>query len=264
MRKAGFRGRIIGVSSPRTTEEALRLGVIDEALPIEEAAPRSDLIYLAQPISRILRILETLDEHLKPGSLVTDAGSTKRAIAAAARARIRRAEFLGGHPMAGKESRGVGAGEAELFAGRPYVLTPKDGKLSELGESFRDWVVRIGARPLTMTPARHDRLVALVSHLPQLSSTALAATLDADADREWFPQVAGPGLLDNTRLALSAYEIWSDIIATNGDEIERALDIYIRRLAALRESLSGGGLEREFSAGERMAAELRHRGAHGE
>src|SRR5581483_7055270 len=114
LRKAGFKGKIIGVSSPETVKVALERGVIDEAMPLRDAAGQSDLIYLAQPIERILATLDEIDPHVYPGTLITDAGSTKAAIVARAAKRVRRGRFIGGHPMAGKQTRGVSEAEAGL------------------------------------------------------------------------------------------------------------------------------------------------------
>ena len=114
LRKAGFKGRIVGVSSAATIDKAFALGVIDEALPLAEAAADADLVYLSQPISRIIETLGVLDTD----ALVTDAGSTKAVICETAR-KLKRGRFVGGHPMAGKESRGVEQADADLFRGRP-------------------------------------------------------------------------------------------------------------------------------------------------
>src|SRR5438270_3074666 len=125
LRKAGFSGRILGVSSPETLRRALDLHVIDEGVAAEAAARSADLIYLAQPILRIIDSLPQLEAAARPGALITDAGSTKKTIVDRASEVISRCQFLGGHPMAGRERRGVEAAEADLFRGRPYVLTPR-------------------------------------------------------------------------------------------------------------------------------------------
>ena len=125
LRKAGFGGRIIGVSSPRTIEAARKRGAIDEQASLGYAVPWADLVYLAQPISRIMSTIEDIGPHLREGALVTDAGSTKAEIVAQAGRFIRKAQFLGGPPMAGKEKRGVEEADPDLFAGRTYVLTPE-------------------------------------------------------------------------------------------------------------------------------------------
>lgn len=246
LRRAGFAGRIIGVSSPETVSKALAAGVIDEALPLNQAAGISDLVYLAQPIHRILETLDQLDEAVRPGALITDAGSTKAAIAARAAQKIRRARFIGGHPMAGKESRGVEGADAELFAGRPYVLTGRDPELES-------WVERIGARLVFLDAAEHDRLVAVASHVPQLASVVLANMIDAhDATR-----VAGPGAVDMTRLAMSSYDIWRDIFATNADSIDSALATYIERLEQVRAKIRSEEMATEFAQAALVARDLR-------
>src|SRR6202041_2915531 len=179
IRKAGFAGRIIGVSSDHTVRTALESHVIDEALPADVAAAQADLLYLAQPIHRIIDSLAELDVWVKPGALITDAGSTKKAIVDRASQVISRAQFLGGHPMAGRERRGVEAAEADLFQGRPYVLTPRSPAELETpaARDFQAWIPRIGSFPVILNAKDHDRTVAFTSHLPQLASSALAATL---------------------------------------------------------------------------------------
>ena len=247
LRKAGFAGKIIGVSSSETVLSALELGAIDEALTLEEAAAQSDLIYLAQPIERILKTLEVVDSHVREGTLITDAGSTKVAIMRRAAEKIRRGRFIGGHPMAGKEARGVAAADGELFCGRPYVLTSPDTEL-------QDWIERIGARVVILSAEEHDRLVALTSHLPQLISTALAASI-ADVPRA--VEVAGPAALDLTRLALSPYQIWRDIFATNSAPIDAVLGVFIGKLEELRTMLRRPEIEGEFDRAAEAAKLLR-------
>ncbi len=247
LREAGFTGRIIGVSSPATVEKALASGVIDAALPLSEAAAQADLIYLAQPIQQILETIGNVDRHARPGTLITDAGSTKAMICAHAAGNIQKARFVGGHPMAGKESRGIEAAEPGLFRGRPYVLTSRDTDLER-------WIEAIGARLVILDPVEHDRLVALVSHLPQLLSTALAGVI---AEQPGSEKVAGPAANDLTRLALSPYEIWRDIFATNAPLIEAALGTYIARLEALRVQLRSPEMGRVFEKAAASARELR-------
>jgi prephenate dehydrogenase len=227
--------------------EALIRGVIDEALPFERAAAESDLIYLAQPIRRILERIEAVDQHVRPGTLITDAGSTKAAIVERAAQRIKRGRFVGGHPMAGKESRGVAEAEADLFRGHPYVLTSADATLSH-------WIERMGARVLILAAEEHDRLVALTSHVPQLVSTALALAIAGEPGAE---RVAGPSAVGMTRLALSTYEIWGDIFATNAGPIDTALEAFIRKLEELRRKLGQPGIEREFEHAAAAARGLR-------
>lgn len=253
IRQAGFDGTITGVSSEPAIREALDLQIIDRAATLEAALPDADLIYLAQPIGRILHSLSVIDRHTKPGALITDAGSTKQAIVDEARRSIHTARFLGGHPLAGKETRGAASADANLFRDRPYVLTPSDP--AEIDPAFLQLLHSIGARPVVLGAAEHDRLVAASSHVPQLASTALAATLASH-----FPdaaQVAGPGLIDSTRLALSSYDLWRDIVSTNTIAIEEALTAYIQKLEHIRENLRTLQLKDEFAEGAKFAKSLR-------
>lgn len=258
LKKAGFAGRILGVSSPRTIGKALERGAIDEGATLEEAAACADLVYLAGPIRAILETIPRLDGLVRPGALVTDAGSTKRRICAAGLA-LRRAFFLGGHPMAGKEKRGVEEADAELFRGRPYLLTPSDPRDLDrpAARELIAWLERIGAEVRVLAPDAHDRIVALSSHLPQTVSTALAASLGARGDAAAIIGAAGPGLHDMTRLALSGWDIWQDILETNRDEIVRALGMFEDHLRALRERLSAGLPEEDFRRGAEFARRLR-------
>jgi prephenate dehydrogenase len=257
LKKAGFTGTIVGTSSEATLRTALARGVIDEAAPLADAARGADLIYLAQPIGRILDTLHHVDGFVNPGTLITDAGSTKSAIVAAARKHIRRGVFLGGHPMAGKEKRGVAEADADLFRGRTYVLTPHDPAALETSAAaeFLDWLKRIGALPVILNAEEHDRIVAFTSHLAQLASTALAATVAEHAGDHLA--VAGPGLADTTRLALSPFELWRDILATNSSAIELALTAYIIKLEHLRDNLRTREIESEFEIASALAATLR-------
>jgi prephenate dehydrogenase len=259
LRKAGFDGTILGASSDATLRAALARGVIDRGAPLEEAAHAADLIYLAQPIGRIIDTLHHLDSALRPGSLVTDAGSTKGAICALAAKAIRACQFLGGHPLAGKEKRGVAGAEADLFAGRTYVLTPESGSELETpaAREFLEWLRRMGARPLIIKPEDHDRVVAYTSHLAQLASTALAGTVAECLHTDNELDISGPGLADATRLALSSYDLWRDILATNAGAIDRALATYIQKLEQFRDNLRTRELQEEFEQAAWLAARLR-------
>ena len=259
LRKAGFEGGILGVSSPGAIRDALSVGAIDAGSPLEEAVPGADLVYLAQPIRRILSTLAQLDPLLKPGALVTDAGSTKAAMVAKARQHIQRAQFLGGHPLAGKEVRGASAADADLFRGCTYVVTPSEPPELETPAAveFLHWVERIGGRPVSLAPEVHDRIVAYTSHLPQLASTALAGLLARELQSSEEARVSGPGLRDATRLALSSYEIWGDILDTNTASIDRALTAYIKLLEEFRARLASGNLESDFKVAASLAGRVR-------
>ncbi len=263
LRKAGFGGRILGVSSTAALRDALARGAVDEGAPLREAAGAADLIYLAQPIARILDTLAALGPWVRDGALVTDAGSTKSEIVAAALRALRPGQFLGGHPMAGKEKRGAAEADADLFAGRIYAVTPERPEDLDGGAAreFLGWVKRIGAVSVVLAPEEHDRAVAYTSHLPQLLSTALATTL---ATRFGFdrPHVAGPALDDALRLAASSYDIWGDIVTTNRAAIDAALGDFLAELTNLRASLGSGRTREAFETANRVAGASRPLAVH--
>lgn len=260
LRRAGFTGAILGVSQPDAIKKALVAGAIDAGVTLEEAIPHASLVYLSQPIARILAVLPLLRPLLPPDALVTDAGSTKTAIVETAERWLPPRQFLGGHPLAGKETRGVESAAGDLFEGRTYALTPiRAADLeSAAAMDFTSWLNRIGAITIVMTPREHDRTLAYTSHLPQLVSTALAALLSKADSR--VGDAYGPALLDCTRLALSPYEIWKDILKTNNLEVGRALDEYISILQKLQGSLKDGDIERYFRDGAEFASRIRRKG----
>lgn len=261
LRQAGFDGRILGVSRPGTIDKAVELGVIDAGAPLDEALAESDLIYLAQPILRILEQLPEIGRLARPGALVTDAGSTKVAIvdAAAEAFRGREADFLGGHPMAGKEGRGVEIAEAELFRGAVYAVTPVAGVHDgdERVAEFLRWVERIGAKPLALSPAEHDQVTALTSHVPQLVSTALAAAVLEGLPSAERLEVAGGGLRDMTRLAGSSYAIWEGILRTNSLPIAEGLRRVAAELERMGDDVESRALEDRFAVAQRLHRNLR-------
>jgi prephenate dehydrogenase len=258
LRRAGFQGKILGVSSAATLVRARERNVIDEGLSLEQAIPRADLVYLAQPIDVILRTISKLPNLIRDDALVTDAGSTKREIVGAARKTIP-GKFLGGHPLAGKETRGVDEADASLFEGRTYVLTPdnvEDFNTSRYRE-FVSWVTKIGAQALVLSAEEHDRVVAFTSHLPQLASTALAVTLSSQLGRDDQYRVSGPGLADQTRLARSSFDVWGPIIASNRNAIDTALHLYIEELQAIRARLGSAALGEKFDVAGVVSKKIR-------
>jgi len=261
LRRNGFTGTIAGVSSSRAIDDAVACGAIDRGASLEEAVPGADLVFLSQTIGRILDTIRRLDPLLKPAALVTDAGSTKCEIVDLAREHIRRAQFLGGHPMAGKERRGASAADADLFRGRTWVLTPDDPSEMETPavQAFRGWLERIGAHILLLDSDEHDRVVSLTSHLAQLASTALASTVAERIGAQSRLKAAGPGLEDMTRLAMGSYDLWRDILATNRDHIDQALARYIQKLEHMRENLRTRQLQEEFERAAELATKLRRR-----
>jgi prephenate dehydrogenase len=218
--------RIAGVDKPDVLERAERLKIIDVA-----GAEPADLVILATPVGEILKLMDQFDSVK---TLVTDVGSTKSAICH--KAERRGIRFIGGHPMAGLEHSGPEAASADLFKNSPYFLcrvksTP-DGAL----ELMKDIAQAIGATAHEISPEDHDRLVAQISHLPQILSTILADQTSAHKD------VAGPGLRSMTRLAASPFHVWRDIFRTSGF-LPHELQSFIERLQRVLDSMEAGNFD---------------------
>jgi len=223
---------VIAVDRKDVLETAMRLHAIDVAADDLVVLAECDLVILAAPVRQNVSILADLADNVRTSAVVTDTGSTKRDIAAAAAALPPRFTFVGGHPLAGAARGGLEHARPDLFQGRPWLLTAR----SEPLESF---VRALGADPRLVGVDEHDRLLAYLSHVPQLTASAVMDVVGS-AVGETGLALAGRGLADTTRLASSPADIWRDIAASNADEIGRALDVLIARLQELRRDLPDG------------------------
>jgi prephenate dehydrogenase len=225
---------------------ATRIVPIDAGAGLDGVAG-ADLVVLAAPIRANITLLGALQPYLAPGILVTDTGSTKRAMIAAAE-QWPGLPFIGGHPMAGAARGGAANARPDLFDGRPWILTPPRVHEADALSRLEAFVRGLGAVPHIMTPELHDRFVGAVSHLPQLTASALMHAVGALAGDAGL-ELAGAGLHDTTRLAASPPDIWRDVAATNEDVLRVALDTMIRTLEDLRDGLgTGRGVDEVFTS----------------
>jgi prephenate dehydrogenase len=230
---------VIAVDNKDVLEQAMVMHALDVAADDLVVASEADLVILAAPVKQNIALLEALEAHVGGHAVVTDVSSTKREIVEAARRLPPRFTFVGGHPMGGAARGGITNARPDLFKGRPWIFTPhNDGAADALDKLFQ-FATGLGATPRTMTAAEHDRLLAFVSHLPQLAASALMDVVGSGA-QEVGLALAGRGLVDTTRLASSPADIWRDVTATNAKEIGAALDALIERLKELRSGLEGG------------------------
>jgi prephenate dehydrogenase len=250
-----------------STKKALERGAIDEAADtVEAAVADADLVFLSAPVLAIFDLLERIRATVPTGALITDAGSTKEMICARAAGIYPHDAggplFIGGHPMAGKEQRGVEAATPELFAGATWALTPwrRTDLETPQARGFLECVKAIGASPLVLDAAVHDEIVAWTSHLPQLTSTALAAALADGLSDTADLRLAGAGLRDTTRLAGSSYRVWRDICLTNSENIQEALSALIERLEQVRDGLKSRDLEQLFHTAQQLRISLENGG----
>jgi prephenate dehydrogenase len=220
-------------------------GIADEIGTLEEAhqcLPESSIVILAAPVQTIPETLACIRPRLRAGTIVTDVGSTKSQIMAHAPALIPPGvQFIGGHPMAGSERSGVEAADPLLFLDRVWVLCPYPDTPPDALLSLLDLVESLMARPITMDPEEHDRIMAMVSHLPQLIAVALMHAAHAeDATHTMLETLAGRGFLDMTRLAASDYAVWNGILETNREAIMDAIARFEGSLSLLRTAVSSG------------------------
>jgi prephenate dehydrogenase len=244
-RRSRVAERITGVDSADVLGEACARGIIDEPEKSFESGQfcEADLIYLAAPVGGILSFLRTRAKLLKPGAIVTDAGSTKREISRVARETLPAGVyFVGGHPMAGSHNAGMDYADGELFRNAPYALVIDDFTPESTLQMVEKLVSAIGAVPVNVTAEEHDRTVARMSHVPQLVATALACTAARHSNQDDL-RLAGTGFSEMVRLGGSRWSVWKDICRTNGDEICLALDDVISELEAVRSSISSGDFE---------------------
>ena len=244
LRKAGAKGtEIVGFSRSReTVARAKEFGVIDEAAgDMASAVVGADMVIIATPVMTIKEVLGSIAEHLPSGCVVTDTGSTKAKIMQWAEEYLPpEVSFIGGHPMAGKETSGVDEADADLFRGCVYCLTPAPCATPQAVQLLRRMVKSIGARPLFIDAEVHDNLVAGVSHLPMLLSAAfVTATTESQSWPEMSKLAAG-GYRDFSRLASGSPEMNRDICFTNREKIIYWIDCYIEELKKYRRLVAEG------------------------
>ncbi len=253
LKKNAFHGLIIGCDRSSELRRARERGAIDETHTNPADAIRdSDLVVLATPVGGILELIEHLGPALPSGALLTDVGSTKAQVVTCASKVFGNTvnhRFLGGHPMAGKEHSGIDFADPNLFEGAAWFVTPSKGQNIHDGTSgeFLSWLQKIGARTAEIDAETHDQLCAWISHVPQMISTALAATLvDHFGDHAPLLEAGGRALREMTRISGSPYSMWRDIALTNKKNIQDALLALEQRLAYIRENLDTRELAAEF------------------
>jgi prephenate dehydrogenase len=237
---------VVGIDRREVAREALSLGAIDVVGDDLAAVGDADLV------------LAEIAPLLRPEAIVTDVGSTKRQIVEAAGSSV---SFVGGHPLAGAATPGVAAARAQLFRGRPWILTPAPGVNAERHagavERLRRFIIGLGATPHVLEPDAHDRLMAFVSHLPQVVATSLLHTIGSAVGESGLA-LSGPGLADTTRLASSPGGLWAEILAANADHVSDALSALTDALDALGAHLQDDDAVREtFASAARWRRSLR-------
>ncbi|WP_248320302.1 MULTISPECIES: prephenate dehydrogenase/arogenate dehydrogenase family protein [unclassified Caballeronia] len=270
--RAGLAGRVVGVGrSAQSVARAVELGVIDEAAALDDdaalarALQGADIVLLAAPVAQTQPLLARIAPFLDAHAIVTDAGSTKSDVVAAARAALgeRVAQFVPGHPIAGRESSGVNAALPDLYVDRNVVLCPLAENAPEAVERIAAMWRATGAALHTMSEAQHDRVFASVSHLPHVLSFALVEQILEAPDAQLKFSFAAGGFRDFTRIAASSPEMWRDVCLANRAALLAELDAYTDVLARFRAAIDasdGAALEAAFARSRVARTEWQERG----
>ncbi len=253
LKAAGVVGQVVGLGRTRAAlEQAQQLGVIDGiAKDWKEALDGADLVFLGMPVGQMPAVMAALAPHLGPNTVVTDGGSTKQDVVAAARAALgsKIGQFVPGHPIAGAEKSGVAAASKDIYRERRVVLTPLAENTAAAVTCVRSAWETCGAKVSELTPASHDRIFAAVSHLPHLLAYALVNEFAQRENTEQLFGFAAGGFRDFTRIAGSHPEMWRDICLANRTALIAEVDAYMAELLKARVLLAaadGAGLQAMF------------------
>ena len=258
LKQAGAVSVVTGVGRrAQTLQRALELGIIDEAsTDIASAVKDADLILIATPVAQTAALLEAIRPHLQPGTVITDAGSTKTDVVAAARAALgdKIHQFVPGHPIAGREQNGPDAALADLYVGKKVVLTALPENAATTVERVANAWQQCGAVVHQLSAEEHDAVFAAVSHLPHLLAYALVNDIASKPHAALLFQYAASGFRDFTRIAGSSPEMWRDITLANKTALLAELDSYTAQLAQLRALLineDGPAIEAVFGRAQK-------------
>ena len=251
--------KIIGIDKQEIIEKAIARGAIDEGtVNLEEGIKEADIIIIATPVKTILNILTQINPFVKKGCIVTDIGSTKKQIVERAnRALSKDIFFVGGHPMAGSEECGIESADLHLFHNKTYILTPTHKSNLVALEKISLLIKMVGAKKLILDPLEHDRIVGVVSHLPQIIAVSLINTtgeLALQGNNNNYFKAIGEGFKDMTRIASSPYKIWEDICDTNQENILEMIQEFRNYLEVIEDKLknSPNSLKEEFQKASKL------------
>jgi len=241
LKTIGFRGTILGIGHRQASlDRALEIGAIDEASLDPASAASAKLILLATPIGQFEYLLRRMSPGLRSGTIVTDVGSTKQQVCRVAeRILPRGVHFVGSHPMAGSEKRGIDFARADLCRNATCIVTPTPRTNRAALRVVRDLWLSLGMQIIDLAPAVHDRILSKISHLPHFVAAALV-----NACREEELKLSGMGFLDTTRVASGDIQLWHDIALSNRRDIVAAVKALRLRLGEFERAVEVGDSRR--------------------
>lgn len=245
LKKHGFAKHIIGVSRTKVSEQkALELGLIDEALSLEEAIKKSDFIYVAIPVDATIPMMQQIMDLVNDKQIVIDAGSTKHALCEAMENHPNRARFVATHPMWGTEYSGPEAAVSNAFTGRACVITEKEKSDAAAVEIVENIYKTLGMHIIYMDAAAHDVHAAYISHISHITSFALANTvLEKEKEEDAIFELAGGGFESTVRLAKSNPSMWAPIFMQNRENVLDVLNEHITQLRKFKSALEKENIE---------------------
>ncbi len=236
LKNANLNGTIIGVDNDeQVVEKAIAIGAIDRGDSLESAVAAADIIIICTPLAAFPAILKKISPVLRPGSIVTDAGSTKAEVMNLFKELPPGVWAIGGHPMAGAELKGIRGADSYLFENAVYVLTPEQDTSDHIVKRLMQILTMTGARIQILDAGLHDQLVSAVSHVPHLAAVALVNSTEGNPDTL---RLAAGGFRDTTRIASSNPDLWIDILQSNRQSIVTGLETLIERLTDMTSQLA--------------------------
>src|SRR6056297_523745 len=249
--------KVVGVDFQKQLKIALRRETLDKAYQpedLKESIDGSDLVVLATPVDQVLQNVKKLSDLVERGTVVMDLGSTKLEICRTGWDYFDRSQgsFIGGHPMTGAEIKGMAGAHPLLYENSVFVLCTRDGQPTASSKKLASFLTGLGTEPRHLSPFSHDRIVARISHLPQIVSIGLMKAVQEETgigetqiDCDYL-QFAGGGFKDMTRIASSPFDVWSDIFSTNGELISDEIDRFVDIMEDLRELVGNVEMEEKF------------------
>ncbi|BDX21964.1 hypothetical protein TUM22923_12850 [Polynucleobacter sp. TUM22923] len=262
LKQAGVVNTILGVGrSAANTEQALKMGAIDQVVDLVEAAKQSDLIVLCVPVAQMRAAFEIMEPHLQPRTMLTDAGSTKGDVILAAKEILgkKACQFVPAHPIAGGAQYGANAAKADLFQDKQTIICPLQENSPQDTDLIEGFWRSVGARVKKISSVQHDAIYAAVSHLPHILSYALMVSIINSEDADQKLEHIGAGFKDFTRIAASSPEMWRDICLGNRTSVLKELDQYLLIAGHMRQLIAendGAAIEKLFKKASQARQDL--------